>query len=247
MKILGLTYNRHLLLKGDSALLVNRKPFFIPDGVTRLIAYPALALRVSRLGKNIAPKFADRYYNAVALALDIQAANLRDELASQGAPWTAAASLDGSFPVGNFMDFNSSPKIGVKLSSTACGSFWDCDREPVALVAREAIVRRKEFLRQGAEGQRSMKSARFEVSRPEGPISLSCPISLSSAAEAVARASALMTIRQGDIIYLPLQAEPIDLHLEDVVTGYLELQEQPCPSSVGEEQPAEPNLFCRIK
>jgi len=45
---------------------------------------------------------------------------------------------------------NSSPKVGVKQSPAVCGSIWDCDREPVALVAREAIVRRKEDLSQVA-------------------------------------------------------------------------------------------------
>ena len=58
MKIIGVTYGEaaSLLLKGDSALLVNRKPFFVPDETRAPVAYPALALRVCRLGKTIAPR-----------------------------------------------------------------------------------------------------------------------------------------------------------------------------------------------
>lgn len=184
MKILGLTYNSFPLLKGDSALLVNRKPFFVPDGVTRLIAYPALALRVCRLGKNIAPRFADRYFDAVALALDIQAANLLDELSAQGAPWTAAANLDGSFPIGTFLPVRSE-------------DFQTC----------------------------------FYLNEAPLPV-LQC--SFSAIQEAVSRLSQATTIRQGDILYVPLSHEPIELHVEDVVTARLE----------GE---AQDNLFCRIK
>ena len=71
MKIIGVTYGerKSLILKGDSALLVNRKPFFIPDETNNPVAFPALALRVCRLGKHIAPRFANRYYDAVAPAL----------------------------------------------------------------------------------------------------------------------------------------------------------------------------------
>lgn len=105
MKIMGSTYHHGTqvcVLKGDSALLVNRKPFFIPDCTNRPIAYPALALRVSRLGKMVAERFADRYFDAVALALDIQAADMLEQACAAGNPWTTAISMDGSFPVGEW-------------------------------------------------------------------------------------------------------------------------------------------------
>lgn len=117
MKIIGITYGREdsksgsqvLLLKGDSALLVNRKPFFVPDEIQAPVAYPALALRICRLGKTVSPRYADRYYDAVAPALDIQAADLLEEAKAQGAPWTQAVSLDGSLPLGEWNE-------GVKVT-----------------------------------------------------------------------------------------------------------------------------------
>ena len=87
MKIIGVTYGEaaSLLLKGDSALLVNRKPFFVPDETRAPVAYPALALRVCRLGKTIAPL---------------------EQAQANGEPWTTAISLDGSFPLGDWKEAN---------------------------------------------------------------------------------------------------------------------------------------------
>lgn len=92
-----------MVLKGDSALLVNRKPFFVPDNAERPVACPCLVVRVSRLGKCISESFATRYYDAVALALDIRDQRLQEQASAQGTPWTAAISMDGSFPVGAFV------------------------------------------------------------------------------------------------------------------------------------------------
>ena len=113
MKIIGVTYGpqKTLLLKGDSALLVNRKPFFIPDETTSPVAYPALALRVCRLGKTVAPRYADRYYDALAPALDIQAADLLAQAKAAGQPWTTAISLDGSFPLGEWSETHEAHEV----------------------------------------------------------------------------------------------------------------------------------------
>ena len=48
----------------DSAIQRDGKPFFIPPTAQHWRYMPAIAWRVSRLGKNIAPRFASRYYDA---------------------------------------------------------------------------------------------------------------------------------------------------------------------------------------
>ena len=124
VKIIGVTYGgkvhgtRAVMLKGDSALLVNRKPFFIPDEVEHMVSYPALALRVSRLGKQVAPRFATRYFDAVAPALDLQAIDLRDTAIRLAQPWTEAVSMDGSFPVGGWTE------VADTARQTWCGK-WE--------------------------------------------------------------------------------------------------------------------------
>jgi 2-keto-4-pentenoate hydratase/2-oxohepta-3-ene-1,7-dioic acid hydratase in catechol pathway len=107
MKIIGFSQidgEVKMVLKGDSSLLVNRKPFFIPDWSKDVRMTPCVVLRVSKLGKNISRKFASRYYNAVALGLNIFAA---DYLAA--GDWTRAWAFDYSLPMGQWMEIDENP------------------------------------------------------------------------------------------------------------------------------------------
>ena len=47
--------------KADSALLKDRKPFFVPDFMGRIDYEAELVVRISRLGKCISQSFAHRY------------------------------------------------------------------------------------------------------------------------------------------------------------------------------------------
>ena len=105
MKIIGFVgYNGHaeMVLKGDSCLLNGRKPMFIPDWTAELGATECLILRVSRLGKEIAPKFANRYYDAVAPGVDFIALDKAREAQAAGLPWTTALAFDYSLAIGEW-------------------------------------------------------------------------------------------------------------------------------------------------
>lgn len=93
-----------MLMKGDSAMLVNRKPFFLPDGLGDITYQEGVVLRVSRLGKNIAPTFADRYWDAYAVGLDMRAEQALKEAIKDGRSWTEATSFDYSTVIGEYMD-----------------------------------------------------------------------------------------------------------------------------------------------
>ena len=93
-----------MVLKGDSSLLVNRKPFFIPDWSRDVRMTPCVVLRVSRMGKNIGLKFASRYFDAVALGLNIFAADYM----SLG-DWTRGYAFDFSLPIGQWIDIEENP------------------------------------------------------------------------------------------------------------------------------------------
>ena len=54
-----------VFMKPDSAILKDGKPFFIPDFSNEIHYETELVVRIKRLGKNIAPRFANRYYDAV--------------------------------------------------------------------------------------------------------------------------------------------------------------------------------------
>lgn len=82
-------------VKGDSALLNQRKPLFLPDWTNDVRYTPAVVVRICRLGKHIQPKFATRYYDAIAPAMDVVA---WDKLAEDPA---LAVSWDGAFVTGH--------------------------------------------------------------------------------------------------------------------------------------------------
>ena len=66
--------------KADSALLKDRKPFFVPDFMGRIDYEAELVVRISRLGKCISQRFAYRYYDAVTVGVDFTARDLQQKL-----------------------------------------------------------------------------------------------------------------------------------------------------------------------
>ena len=60
-----------VFMKPDSAILKDGKPFFIPDFSNEIHYETELVVRINRLGKNIAPRFANRYYDAVTVGIDL--------------------------------------------------------------------------------------------------------------------------------------------------------------------------------
>ena len=56
-----------IFMKPDSAILKDGKPFFIPDFSKEIHYETELVVRINRLGKNIAPRFANRYYDRTAV------------------------------------------------------------------------------------------------------------------------------------------------------------------------------------
>ena len=90
-------------LKPDSSVIKNNKPFFYPDFSEEIHYEIELVLKISRLGKNIAMKFAHRYYNEIGLGIDFTARDLQNECKAKGLPWEIAKAFEGSAPLGNFL------------------------------------------------------------------------------------------------------------------------------------------------
>lgn len=104
------------ILSGAS-ILQGGNPFFIPGFANTFEARPTLAVRICKLGKNIAPRFAHRYVDAVAPCVNFTAADLLDSLRNSGMPWTAAVNFDRSAAFGKFIpvDFESIQGMSVLL------------------------------------------------------------------------------------------------------------------------------------
>ena len=92
-----------IFMKPDSALLKDSKPFFIPDFSKRMDYETELVVRICRLGKNIAPRFAHRYYDAVTVGIDFTARDLQQRLKAEGKPWEISKGFDNSAVIGDFV------------------------------------------------------------------------------------------------------------------------------------------------
>lgn len=92
-----------IFMKPDSALLKDGKPFFIPDFSDEVHYETELVVRISRLGKNIAPRFAYRYYDAVTVGIDFTARDLQRKLREAGHPWELCKGFDNSAAIGTFV------------------------------------------------------------------------------------------------------------------------------------------------
>jgi 2-keto-4-pentenoate hydratase/2-oxohepta-3-ene-1,7-dioic acid hydratase in catechol pathway len=118
MKIIciGLNYRKHafelgwpipeepvVFLKPDSALLKNNKPFFLPGFSDNIHYEVEVVIRISKLGKSIAAKFAHRYYDEVTLGIDITARDIQNRQAKAGLPWELSKCFDGAAPIGEFV------------------------------------------------------------------------------------------------------------------------------------------------
>ena len=92
-----------IFMKADSALLKDGKPFFIPDFTQELHHEAEIVVKIDRLGKNIAERFAHRYYNEVTIGIDFTARDLQNRLREKGLPWEISKSFDHSAVVGTFV------------------------------------------------------------------------------------------------------------------------------------------------
>ena len=81
----------------------NNKPFYYPDFSSDVHHEIELVLKISKVGKNIDPKFAHRYYDEVALGIDFTARDLQMEAKNAGAPWEIAKSFDYSAPLSELL------------------------------------------------------------------------------------------------------------------------------------------------
>lgn len=92
-----------VFMKPDSALLKNNKPFFIPDFSEELHYETELIIKINRLGKNIAAKYAKRYYAEIGLGVDFTARDVQRKLKANGHPWEICKAFDNSAVIGNFI------------------------------------------------------------------------------------------------------------------------------------------------
>jgi acylpyruvate hydrolase len=133
MKIIciGLNYRKHAIemgspipeepvvfLKPDSSILKNNKPFFLPGFSANIHYEVEVVIKISKLGKGIAARYAYRYYDEVTVGIDITARDLQSRQKAAGKPWEISKGFDGSAPIGKFIPvsgFNNMRDIDFRL------------------------------------------------------------------------------------------------------------------------------------
>lgn len=92
-----------LFMKPDTALKRKKLPFFLPAFSNEVHYETEIVLRISKNGKNIDEKFADKYFDEVSVGIDFTARDLQNELKKKGWPWEISKAFDGSACVGDFL------------------------------------------------------------------------------------------------------------------------------------------------
>lgn len=90
--------------KPDSAILQKGRDFYLPDFSQDVHHELEVVLKMSKMGKHVAPKFAHKYFTQVTVGIDFTARDLQSELKSKGLPWEKAKGFDGSAVVGEFFE-----------------------------------------------------------------------------------------------------------------------------------------------
>jgi acylpyruvate hydrolase len=92
-----------IFMKPDTALLKDNKPFYHPDFSEDVHHELEIVLKVSKEGKHINEKFAQNYYEEIALGIDFTARDIQSRHKEKGLPWELAKAFDNSAPVSNFV------------------------------------------------------------------------------------------------------------------------------------------------
>lgn len=100
-----------IFMKPDSAILRENRPFFIPDFSNQIEHEVEIVIRINRLGKDISPRFAHRYYSEIALGIDFTARDIQNKCKTAGAPWEIAKAFDNSAVISRFIPLSQLPPI----------------------------------------------------------------------------------------------------------------------------------------
>ena len=135
-----------IFLKPDTAILLKKQPFFIPDFSNEVHHEVEVLVKINRVGKHIDSKFAHKYYDQIGLGIDFTARDLQKKLKDKGLPWEKSKAFDGSAVVGkwvsksNFDDLDNLPfslhkNNTIVQSSSTKDMLWTID-EIIAYVSQ---------------------------------------------------------------------------------------------------------------
>lgn len=170
----------------DTAVLPTQMPFFVPDFTRYPVAVPCVFVHIIKLGKAIGEKFARRYYDSQALRPAfhfLDAEGLKDAR-SNTLPWSEATAFDGT----------------VALASADC--------PPIMANTRLTLMRRETAAREFAG--KTLPAWKELANLIVDEMQLNDILSTFDAL--ITRVSLRFTLRQGDVLLLPVhiaEAQPV--------------------------------------
>ena len=100
-----------IFIKPDSAVLPKQQDFYIPDFAQEVHYEVEVLIKIKKVGKHIAEKFAPPYYDEVGIGIDFTARHLQQELKSKGLPWEKAKGFDGAAVIGKWLPKDKFPDL----------------------------------------------------------------------------------------------------------------------------------------
>lgn len=100
-----------IFIKPDNALLRNNNDFYYPPFSKNIHYEVEVVIKINQLGKCISEKFANKYYDQIAIGIDFTARDLQDKFKSKGLPWELAKGFDGSAATSHFIPKNNFDNI----------------------------------------------------------------------------------------------------------------------------------------
>ena len=91
-----------VFIKPDSAILPREQDFYIPEFSQEIHYEVEVLVKINKVGKHIAPKFAHKYYDEIGLGIDLTARDVQSKLKAKGLPWEKAKGFDGAAVVGKW-------------------------------------------------------------------------------------------------------------------------------------------------
>ena len=93
-------------MKPETALLKNNLPFYYPNFSKEIHYETEIVIQISKIGKNIAEEFANRYYDKIGIGFDFTARDLQRECKEKALPWEQAKAFDNSAAISKMIDIN---------------------------------------------------------------------------------------------------------------------------------------------
>ncbi|HBH05234.1 MAG TPA: 2-hydroxyhepta-2,4-diene-1,7-dioate isomerase [Flavobacteriales bacterium] len=100
-----------IFMKPDSAVLLKKRPFYIPDWTDNVHYEMEVVIKINRIGKNIQRKFAYKYYEELTGGIDFTARDVQSKCKEKSWPWELAKAFDGSAAIGKMISKNNLPPI----------------------------------------------------------------------------------------------------------------------------------------